>query len=258
MTAQVFLEGVTAEGEKALAGCDGQLRQALSGPLASLSRRGGGYRSFQLARLPSGTLRVDMVIDVRDALGANRLNTAAESVSPLLERISGGRRLMAILTNAAAQRLAGARFSIPVDRLAHGLPAGMSGPEAARRIAAASVIAQEDPSRAVTHNKGIMNGIASLALGDNERCAGGGSGGPSLGGQGRPLSRPEHLQHGRPDPERRNRAARLPWPAWADRWSSTPRAARPFGSLETRTPGAFRASRLPLAWPRTLLRFLRW
>ena len=164
MTAQVFLEGVTAEGEKALAGCDGQLRQELSGPLASLSRRGGGYRSFQLARLPSGTLRVDMVIDVRDALGANRLNTAAESVSPLLERISGGRRLMAILTNAAAQRLAGARFSIPVDRLARGLPVGMSGPEAARRIAAASVIAQEDPSRAVTHNKGIMNGIASLAL----------------------------------------------------------------------------------------------
>lgn len=75
-----------------------------------------------------------MVIDVRDALGANRLNTAAESVSPLLERISGGRRLMAILTNAAAQRLARARFSIPVDRLAHGLPPG----SAARRRPAGS------------------------------------------------------------------------------------------------------------------------
>jgi hydroxymethylglutaryl-CoA reductase len=71
---------------------------------------------------------------------------------------------MAVLSNAADKRLAGARFSIPVERLAHGLPAGMSCQDAARRIASASVVAQEDPSRAVTHNKGIMNGIASLAL----------------------------------------------------------------------------------------------
>jgi hydroxymethylglutaryl-CoA reductase len=164
MTAQVFLESVSTRGEEALTGCGAELRQALEVPLASLAARGGGFRSFQVARLPSGVVKVDLVIDVRDALGANRLNTAAESVRPLLERTSGGRCLMAILTNAATQRLAGARFSIPVNRLAHGLPAGMSGPEAARRIAAASVVAREDPSRAVTHNKGIMNGIASLAL----------------------------------------------------------------------------------------------
>lgn len=163
MTAQVFLEGVTAQGEKALSECGGELRQALAAPLASLSQRGGGYKEFRTARLPSGVVRVDLVIDARDAMGANRLNTAAESVRPLLERVSSGRSLMAILTNAASQRLAGARFSVPVDRLAYGLPAGMTGQEAARRIAAASVVAQEDPERAVTHNKGIMNGIASLA-----------------------------------------------------------------------------------------------
>jgi hydroxymethylglutaryl-CoA reductase len=164
MTAQVFLESVSAQGEEALLECETRLRRALDGPLASLARRGGGYRSFRVARLPSGPVRVDLVIDVRDSMGANRLNTAAESVRPLLEQVSRGRVLMAILSNAAAQRLAGARFTIPVERLARGLPAGMSGPEAARRIAVASVIAQEDPSRAVTHNKGIMNGIASLAL----------------------------------------------------------------------------------------------
>jgi hydroxymethylglutaryl-CoA reductase len=107
---------------------------------------------------------VDIVIDVRDALGANRLNTAAEAARPLLERLSGGRALMAILTNAATERLAGAMFSIPVERLAPGLPTGMSAAEAARRVAAASAVAQEDPSRAVTHNKGIMNGIGSLAM----------------------------------------------------------------------------------------------
>jgi hydroxymethylglutaryl-CoA reductase len=163
MTAQVFLEGVTVHGEKALSGCESELRKGLASQLASLSRRGGGYREFHLARLPSGILRVDLVIDVRDALGANRLNTAAESVRPLLERVSGGRSLMAILTNAAERRLAGARFSIPAERLAPGLPAGMSAEEVAHRIVAASIVAQEDPTRAITHNKGIMNGIASLA-----------------------------------------------------------------------------------------------
>ncbi|HUI73274.1 MAG TPA: hydroxymethylglutaryl-CoA reductase, degradative [Spirochaetia bacterium] len=164
MTAQVFLEAVTAHGEQALSQCEADVRQALAGPLESLSRRGGGYRALHVARLPSGVVTVDLVIDVRDAMGANRLNTAAESVRPLLERVSGGRVVMAILSNAASQRLAGARFTIPVERLEHGLPEGMSGQEAARRVAVASNIAQEDPSRAVTHNKGIMNGIASLAL----------------------------------------------------------------------------------------------
>ena len=164
MSTQVFLEGVTRDGEQALSECEHELRQRLSGPLESLARRGGGYRGFHVDRLPSGTLKVDLVIDVRDALGANRLNTAAEAVRPLLERVSGGRVLMAILTNAAQQRTAGARFSIPLERLAQGLPEGISAEEAARRVAAASVVAQEDPTRAVTHNKGIMNGITSLAL----------------------------------------------------------------------------------------------
>jgi hydroxymethylglutaryl-CoA reductase len=164
MTGQVFLESVSAHGEQSLKNSGAELRQALEAPLASLSARGGGFRSFQVTRLPSGRVRVDLVIDVRDALGANRLNTTAEGLRPLLERIGGGHVLMAILTNAATQRLAGARFSIPIDRLAHGLPAGMSAEVAARRVAAASEVAQEDPTRAVTHNKGIMNGIASLAL----------------------------------------------------------------------------------------------
>jgi hydroxymethylglutaryl-CoA reductase len=71
---------------------------------------------------------------------------------------------MANLTNAAQDRLAGARFSLRADRLGIRLPPGMDGAEAARRVARASALAQEDPARAVTHNKGIMNGISSLAL----------------------------------------------------------------------------------------------
>ena len=164
MTAQVFLEGAADDAELRLSKCEEELKAELSVPLQSLERRGGGYRGLRVSRLHTGVTRVDLLIDVRDSMGANRLNTAAECACPVLERASGGRVLMAVLSNDGAGRIAGARFSVPVDRLAQGLPPGMGGPEAARRIAAASLVAQEDPGRAVTHNKGIMNGVTSLAL----------------------------------------------------------------------------------------------
>jgi hydroxymethylglutaryl-CoA reductase len=165
MTAQVFLEDVTPGGEEKLQGCAPRVRDALAGLLASLERRGGGFRDVRITRLPvTGAVRVDVRIDVRDAMGANRLNTAAEHLRPLMEELSGGRVLMAILSNEARDRVAGARCEIPSNTLERLLPPGMGGEEAARRVAAASAVAQEDPSRAVTHNKGIMNGISSLAL----------------------------------------------------------------------------------------------
>jgi hydroxymethylglutaryl-CoA reductase len=165
MTAQVFLEEVSQEGESRLRGSASPVRTALAAPLASLERRGGGFRDVRVFRLPqTGAVRVDVIIDVRDSMGANRLNTSAELLRPLLEELSGGRVLMSILSNEARDRVAGARVDIPLEELEAGLPSGMNGEEAARRIAAASRIAQEDPSRAVTHNKGIMNGISSLAL----------------------------------------------------------------------------------------------
>jgi hydroxymethylglutaryl-CoA reductase len=165
MTAQVFLEGVTPEGEERLRGCAPRIRDALSVLLASLERRGGGFRGARVARLPvTGVVRVDVLVDVRDSMGANRLNSAAELIRPLVESVSGGQALMAILSNEARDRIAGARCEIRCAALDRLLPPAMSGQEAARRIAAASAVAQEDPSRAVTHNKGIMNGISSLAL----------------------------------------------------------------------------------------------
>ena len=165
MTAQVFLEQVSTEGLAKLHDFGPQVEAALSRTLSTLAERGGGFRRFEVSRLPeTGSVRADIIIDVRDAMGANRLNTAAELVRPLLEEASGGRAVMAILSNEARDRLAGARFSIPVERLAVGLSPGADPAETARRIAVAAAIAQEDTARAVTHNKGIMNGIAGLAL----------------------------------------------------------------------------------------------
>jgi hydroxymethylglutaryl-CoA reductase len=120
---------------------------------------------MELCRLPeSGILAVELKVDVRDAMGANALNTASETVRSELERVSGGVAVMCILSNAARDRRAGARFTLPVSRLSPLGPEGMGGGEVARRIVLASRIAAEDEQRAITHNKGIMNGISAVVL----------------------------------------------------------------------------------------------
>ncbi len=162
MSAQVFLEGVLPGRELGIEAREGEIRAEVDLALASMRRRGGGYRGLEVSRNEeTGLVRVDLRIDVRDAMGANILDGAAERAAGLLEDICGGRRLMCVLTNGAVERRAGARFEIPVRRLARG---GYSGEEASRRIESASRAAESDPTRAVTHNKGVMNGISSLAL----------------------------------------------------------------------------------------------
>jgi hydroxymethylglutaryl-CoA reductase len=169
MRAQVFLEKVSPGGEAGIAAREPEVRERVDRLQPSLLARGGGYRGLEVVRLPqTGLVRVDILIDVRDAMGANVLDAAAEQLRPLLQEASGGRVLLGILSNAAAERRAGARFALPLGELK---PAGWreeaGGPdraEIARRLVLAGELAQEDPSRAVTHNKGIMNGITSLAL----------------------------------------------------------------------------------------------
>ena len=173
MRAQVFLEGVQAGAELKLPAAEEEVRQRLDAVQPSLKARGGGFRGLEVCRLPeTGTVRVDLRIDVRDAMGANILNSAAERLRPYLEKLCGGWALMCILSNAAQERRAGARFALPLEALPQtGGPQGgskggsdLSREELARRIVAAGELAREDPQRAVTHNKGIMNGITSLAL----------------------------------------------------------------------------------------------
>jgi len=162
MTAQIFLEEVPDGREAEIFRRESELRAELETTLASMQARGGGYRDLSIQRLlESGIVRVHLHIDVRDVMGANILNTAAERARELLEEMSGGRALMCILSNDAGRRRAGASFRLPTARLARG---SLTGEEAAGRIERASLLAQEDPSRAITHNKGVMNGISSLAL----------------------------------------------------------------------------------------------
>jgi hydroxymethylglutaryl-CoA reductase len=170
MTAQIALEGTRPGAAEAVQSEERRLHMELRDILGPMNRRGGGYRGIETSIMPeSDLLVVYLHVDTCDAMGANIINTAAEALRGPLEQITGGTVLMAILTNAAPRRRARASFSIPVNRLAR---KPYDGPEMARRIVRANEFANADPLRAVTHNKGVMNGITALstATGNDTRA----------------------------------------------------------------------------------------
>ena len=161
-TGQLYISGCDSEHATLLMSLADTFADMAAEPLRGMTRRGGGWRGIDVDFLPEiGLLRVHVHVDVRDAMGANAVNTVVETLRSPIEKATGGTVVMAILSNAAAERVTTATFSAPVDRFARG---GRSGSEVADRIALASEIARTDPSRAVTHNKGIMNGVSALAL----------------------------------------------------------------------------------------------
>ena len=128
--------------------------------------RGGGAQEIELFvhPLPSSgkpMLVVHLLVDTRDAMGANLVNGMCEGVAPLIETISGGEVFLRILSNLTDRALVRARCTIPVDAL---VGRGYSGEEARDGIVVASEFAAVDPYRAATHNKGIMNGIDPVAI----------------------------------------------------------------------------------------------
>jgi len=111
---------------------------------------------------PIGTLLVlHRVYDVRDAMGANAVNTALERLAPRVEQITGGRAHLRILTNLAERRLARARVTIRLEELAF---ENFSAEQVRDGIIAAWAFAAADPYRAATHNKGIMNGVDAVVI----------------------------------------------------------------------------------------------
>jgi len=126
---------------------------------------GGGPRDLQVRTIdesPIGAfLVVHLIYDVRDAMGANAVNTAVERLAPSLEKISGGKAHLRILSNLADHRLARSKCTIPLDVLAFDeYPAQ----EVRDGIISAWAFAAADPYRAATHNKGIMNGIDPVVI----------------------------------------------------------------------------------------------
>ena len=120
---------------------------------------GGGPRDLWVRVLPTRTgvhLVAHLHVDVRDAMGANAVNTMAEALAPRVAELAGGRSLLRILSNKADRRLTRVRAVFDRDLL--------GGADVVRDIVHASAFAEADPYRAATHNKGIMNGVTAVVL----------------------------------------------------------------------------------------------
>ena len=166
MIAQIQLLGVAdPEGAaaKVRAARNALLEMANTSP--TIARMGGGPVDVEVRHVAS-TPTVPMTIvhllfDVRDAMGANAVNTAAETIAPELERLTGGKALLRILSNLTDRRRAWAEVTIPASAFS---TEHFSGVEVIENVAHANAFAVADPYRAATHNKGILNGVDAVAI----------------------------------------------------------------------------------------------
>jgi len=124
----------------------------------TLPKLGKGAKEISCKDLPTNSghmLIVELTIDVGDAMGANVTNTMCEAVAPMIEKLTGGKTLLRILSNYSTKRMVNA--SAVFDRDAVG------GEKVVDDIILAFQFAENDPYRAVTHNKGVMNGVIAVA-----------------------------------------------------------------------------------------------
>lgn len=125
-----------------------------------LFKLGGGARDIDVRVVDAGAGRtyvvLHLIVDVRDAMGANAVNTMAEALAPLVATIADARVRLRILSNKADRRLARVRATYDA--------AALGGADVVDGIIDAYAFAAADPYRAATHNKGIMNGITAVVL----------------------------------------------------------------------------------------------
>ncbi|KXK54175.1 MAG: hydroxymethylglutaryl-CoA reductase, degradative [Chloroflexi bacterium OLB13] len=131
----------------------------------SLVRRGGGARDIEVRSFvdsPAGPmLVVHLLLDTVDAMGANAINTALEAIAPDVERMTGGRVVLRILSNLSDRRRVQVSGRIPAAALGDSEESGRS---VARGVVEAWAFAHVDPYRAATHNKGLMNGVDAVVI----------------------------------------------------------------------------------------------
>lgn len=153
------IENLRTSHQKIMSARD-ELIQLANAAHVKLVKRGGGARDVSVREFfdtRSGPmLVVYLAFDTRDAMGANMVNTACETIAPRIAELTGGRVNLRILTNLSDQRIARASCRVTADAL--------GGEDVAKYIVEAQALAEVDRYRAATHNKGIMNGIDALAL----------------------------------------------------------------------------------------------
>jgi len=133
-----------------------------------LLERGGGARDIEVRVFPEAEvpfLVVHVLIDTKEAMGANLVNTICEKLAPEVQQLAGGRVGLRILSNYADRRLFKVSCRVNPKYIAlNDAENPLSGSEVAKRIVEAYVFAKYDPYRAATHNKGIMNGVDPVVI----------------------------------------------------------------------------------------------
>jgi len=167
LAGQIHVAGV-ADVDTALAmlgAAADELREMADGVHPRLKARGGGVRELQFRTLRladnSPLIVVHVLVDTCDAMGANLVNTICEAIAPRISEICGGDIALSILSNLVDRSIATASVRFAVADLISG---ETNGSVVRDRIVMAGEIARADPYRAVTHNKGVMNGIDALAV----------------------------------------------------------------------------------------------
>src|SRR4051812_15256007 len=162
MTAQIEIVGVDdpTDARARIEAAAEELLALAHAALPRLSARGGGARELEVRALP-GRVIVHVHIDCRDAMGANMVNTVAETLAERVADLARGRGGLRIVTNLCDRRRVRVRARVPVAALA---TESLDGAAVRDGIVAASRFAEDDPYRAATHNKGIMNGVDAVVL----------------------------------------------------------------------------------------------
>jgi len=129
-----------------------------------LIRLGGGAKELEIRETKTKygkNLVLHLIVDTLDAMGANAVNTMLEKISPIVEDLSKGNVCLRIISNFALKRIVRVKCKIPIKLMERN---EFSGEEAAKRFLEAYSLAEADIYRAVTHNKGVMNGIDAVAI----------------------------------------------------------------------------------------------
>jgi hydroxymethylglutaryl-CoA reductase len=162
----VGCEDPFAAKEAVLSGAD-ELISACNEVDPILVKFGGGCKSLEARVIDTDSgpmLIVHILVDCRDAMGANAVNTMAETIAPTVERITGGTVILRIISNLAVHRLARVSATFTPSEMVNSGETAEEGAKVIDGIIQAYHFAAADPFRATTHNKGIMNAISAIAV----------------------------------------------------------------------------------------------
>jgi hydroxymethylglutaryl-CoA reductase len=162
MTAQIEIVDLADPDASAarLQAAAGELLALAHATLPRLAERGGGAREIEVRAHPRRVV-VHVHVDCRNAMGANMVNTVAEALAARVAELAGGRSGLRILTNLCDRRCVRVTARVPASALG---TAELDGDAVRDGIVAASLFAEDDPYRAATHNKGIMNGVDAVVI----------------------------------------------------------------------------------------------